>query len=307
MTIKTWLLLLSCVLFFQSQAKADSVITTVFNVFENTEKTKLLVLSAVDGRVYKVALPTKSKEAKVVRERITSFLGQVVKLSFQVNGTEALLTDLRYPAPGEVDARTMDLNHFQYNQLRQFAPTELKNYEAAEKLFREMLNDGDKNRSQCFKRAHMWVFDMWSKGNVSSQKIYMFYTHRYRNLEKFDWWFHVAPLVTAGGVEYVMDGTFMKKPTPVKEWYSWFLHTNKITCPEITSFNQYNDNQWNRLCYIMKTSMYMFSPVDIQARDNQGVEKNHWELEELQDARRAFKNFEKSYEGLDNGKQTITH
>ncbi len=57
----------------------------------------------------------------------------------------------------------------------------------------------------------------------------------------------------------------------------------------------------------MYTPMYYFSPLDIQARDINGVERNNWVLEELQDARRAFKNYETIYEGLDTGKKTITY
>lgn len=131
----------------------------------------------------------------------------------------------------------------------------------------------------------------------------MFYTKRYQILEDFNWWFHVAPMVTAGGVEYVMDGTFMKKPTPVKEWYNWFLHTDKITCPEITTYQEFENNHWNRLCYIMKVPMYYFRPLDMENRDKIGEQRNHWILEELQDARKAFKNWDKSYEGLDTGKK----
>jgi hypothetical protein len=296
MAIKTWFLFIVSILAFQSLAKADTVYTTIFNVFESKRTERLLILSAVDGRVYK----TSKSEAQLARMK--SLIGRVVRLDYSIRGEEAIINNVQLAANGEIDERALDLNHFRYNQLRQFAPTDLQSYEEAETVFKGMLNDGDRSRSQCFKRAHMWAFDMWSKSNIYSEKIFVFYTKRYQILEEFEWWFHVAPMVTAGGTEYVLDGTFMTKPTPVKEWYNWFLKTDKITCPEITRMNEFEDNQWNRLCYIMKVPMYYFSPLNMEERDKKGEVRNNWVLEELQDARKAFKNWEAAYEGLDTGK-----
>jgi hypothetical protein len=167
-----------------------------------------------------------------------------------------------------------------------------------------MLNDGDKGRSQCFKRAHMWAFDMWSKLNINSEKIFIFYTKRYAALEDFEWWFHVAPVVNVAGEDYVMDGTFMEKPITIKEWLTYFIRTDKITCPLIDKYQDFEDHQWQRLCYHIKVPMYYFRPLDIENRDKSGTQRNHWVLEELQDARKAFRNWEENYEGLDTGKST---
>lgn len=297
MTVKLWLTLLFSLFFFQSMAKAETVYTTVFNVFESIKSEKLLVLSGIDGRVYK----THNGEENL--ERLASMVGQVVKLDYRMNGEEAIITNIRIAFANEVDRKTLDLNHFQYDQLRTFAPTDLKNYDEALKVFNNMLNDGDKGWSQCFQRAHMWSFDMWSKLNIFSQKIFVFYTKRYQILEEWNWWFHVAPMVTAGGVDYVMDGTFMKKPTEVKEWLNYFLRTDKITCPEITTYQEFENGHWKRLCYVMKVPMYYLRPLDMENRDKNGELRNHWILEELQFARKAFKNWKETYEGLDTGKR----
>jgi hypothetical protein len=154
----------------------------------------------------------------------------------------------------------------------------------------------------------MWSFDMWSKLGIFSQKVFIFYTQRYQQLDKdAKWWFHVAPMVVANGVEYVMDGTFMKKPITVKAWKDYFIKTSEITCPVIEDFSTFKNKQWSRLCYLMKVPMYYFSPLDIENRDTRGQKKNHWVLDELQDARRAFKNYDRTYEGLDTGKPTKTY
>lgn len=301
MAMKLWLILFSAFIFVQSWARADVIVTTVFNVVESHKTDTLLVLSGVDGRVYKTR---KTPEAL---KFIKSLKGKVVSLAYTDREEDSVINNIRAVAPGEVDTRTMDLNHFQYNQLRQFAPTDLQSVEEANNLFSNMLNDGDKSRSECFKRAHMWSFDMWSKLNINSNKMFMFYTSRYVQLEDFKWWFHVAPSVVVNGVDMVMDGTFMEKPVSVREWQNFFMKSEKIKCPMIEKYNQYEDHQWEKLCYLMKVPMYYLSPLDIENRDKGLAPKTHWILEELQDARRAFKNYQDSYEGLDTGKPTTTY
>lgn len=301
MTNKSRMILVLSILFLQNVAKAETIFTTVFNVFESKKTERLLILSAADGRIYKT---NKSDENK---KFMNSLVGKVVRLDFALSGEEAIITGIRPAYRNEIDESTYDINHFQYNQLRKFAPTDLTSYEEAESLFKNMLNDGDRSRSQCFKRAHMWSYDMWTKGGVKSQKIFMFYSKRYQIYEEFNWWFHVAPLVVVNGEDFVMDGTFMTKPTTVDEWKNWFLKTDKITCPEINRYQQFEQNHWTRLCFLMKVPMYYFRPLDIENRDKKKTQRNHWVLEELQDARRAFKNFDVVYEGLDNGKPTKTH
>lgn len=308
MIMKLWCLIIASFAFFQATAKAESIYTTVFNVFESIKTERLLVLSSSDGRIYKTA---KSDENL---ELMKSYVGKIVKLDFVDRGEESIITNIQLAKSNEIDQATMDLNHFRYNELRQFAPTDLQSVENATNVFNNMLNDGDKSRSQCFKRAHMWAFDMWSKLGVSSEKIFIFYTERYQIIEEEKWWFHVAPMVTVQGVQYVMDGTFMKKPITVQEWKDYFIKSDKITCPVVSKYqdmgirkdkdnNDISSKQWSKLCYLMKVPMYHFSPLDIQNRDENKVKRNSWVLEELQDARRAFKNWDSAYEGYDTGRK----
>lgn len=298
MSIKKWFALSAIVLGLQNVALADSIVTTVFNIVESDRTDRVLVLSGRDGRVYKLVNNSKN------RKFIKAYLGQVVRLNF--NKADSMITSVERVSPSS-GAEEVELNYFRYHQLRQFAPTDLQDEETVTKVFNGMLNDGDKARSQCFKRAHMWAYDMWANLGVSSQKLFIFYTQRYIQLEESDWWFHVAPMVVAGGEEYVLDGTFMEKPIKVDEWFHHFIKSDKITCPVIEKYSDYEKHQWSRLCYLMKVPMYYFSPLDLENWDKKGEEKNHWVLMELQDARRAFKDFDKSYEALDTGKSTVTH
>lgn len=297
MSIRVWLTFIAFFLFVQSIARAEELYTTVFNVIESQRTDRLLVLSAADGRIYK----TKKSDENL--KFYKSFIGQVVSLNVK---NDQILSIRRVNA-AEVDPSVMDLNHFQYNELRKFAPSDLQSMEQATEIFNSLLNDGDRRRSQCFKRAHIWAYDMWSKLGLFSQKIFIFYTQRYIQLEDFEWWFHVAPMIVVKGEDYVLDGTFMSKPVTLKQWKDYFIKSEDITCPMIDRYQDYSENQWKRLCFLMKTPMYYFSPLNIENRDEDGVKRNHWVLEELQDARRAFRNFEESYEGLDTGKPTITH
>lgn len=287
-------------LFQSSFARAEVILTTVFNVFESIKTERLLVLSGMDGRIYK--LPNTQSNIKLMK----SLQGHVVKLTYFNNGNEAIISNIVRALPSEFNEREMDLNHFRYNELRQFSPTDLQSEKVASEVFSDMLNDGDRRRSQCFKRAHMWAYDMWSKLGINSQKIFIFYTRRYIQHEEFEWWFHVAPMVVANGKELVLDGTFMEKPISVQEWKDYFIKSTKITCPVINHYSDYENNQWQRLCYLMKVPMYYFTPLNIEDRDKKGAMRNHWVLEELQDARRAFKKYDETYEGLDTGKRTIT-
>lgn len=298
MAIKSWLILLGSFLVLQSQAKAEALVTTVFNVYESAATETILVLSGIDGRIYRS--PKNEKNLKALK----ALKDQVVEIDFTVLNGKNMINSIN---PTTADTRTMDLNFFQYNQLREFAPTDLQTFDKANHVFKNMINDGDKKRSQCFKRAHMWSYDMWSNLGINSQKIFIFFTRRFIELDKTDWWFHVAPMVTAGGEDYVMDGTFMQKPTPIKQWNSYFMMSEKISCPQIEKYQEYSEHQWSRLCYYMKVPMHYFTPADIEKRDLKGVERNHWVLEELQDARRAFKNYDQVYQGLDTGKRTITY
>jgi hypothetical protein len=301
MSINKWLVLLVSFIFFTGFARSETLVTTVFNVIESKKSEALLVLSGADGRVYRMA----KSEANL--KYLNSLRGKIVEINYLTTGHNANITKILPLDPSKVRTDELDLNHFQYHQLRKFAPTDLQNFEQSSILFNTMINDGDRRRTQCFKRAHIWSYDMWSNLGIYTQKIFIFYTQRYIQLEEFEWWFHVAPLVVANGEELVLDGTFMTKPVTLKEWKDYFIKTDKINCPLISHYSQYKDNQWSKLCYLMKTPMYIFSPLDIENRDYRNEKKNFWILEELQDARRAFRNWEAMYEGLDTGKPTRTY
>lgn len=281
------------------QALAGETLTTVVSVVDSLKSGKLLMLSAVDGRVYKTD-PTPG-----MKDYLMGLKDRPVRIVWTERGEERLVTQIDALDPELVKAEGLDLNPFAPSADRDVPPTDVGSFQNAQKIFNS-LNDGDKSRSQCFKRAHIWSWDMWSNFGVQSQKMYIFYTRRYIQLEEFDWWFHVAPVVIADGVEYVFDRTYTKKPVTVKEWKEIFMK-GSVTCSYIDKMATYDNNQWSRLCYLMKTPMWYFRPLDMRNRDEKGIEKNNWVLMELQDSRRAFKDGADVYEALDTGRRTVTH
>jgi len=287
--------------FFVTNLHAEELLTTVVNVIESKKTESILILSGSDGKVY--AYPKSDDSLKYFK----SFIGENVKINFSKINYQNVITKIQRLNKWDITGKELDLNHFQYNEHRNFTPFSYLSESSVKIIFDNLLNDGDKRRSQCFKRAHMWAYDLWSKLEISSQKIFIFYTQRYIQLEDSEWWFHVAPMVISDNKEYVLDGTFMKEPVSVKEWQHFFIKSENINCPVIENYNDYEQGQFKRLCYLMKVPMYYFSPLDIENRDKHGIIKNYWDLEELQDARRAFKNYDVTYEALDTGKPTITH
>lgn len=277
---------------------AGQIVTNVASVVDSSKTDRLLVLSSVDGRVYK------AEREKEYKNYLESLVNQNVSITFTENGTERIINSIT-----PVGNVSQDINFFEHNPHRDFEATDVGSVEKATELFKS-LDNTNKDHSQCFKRAHMWAYDMWSRLGINSSKQFIFYTTRFMELENFDWWFHVAPSVLVNGEDYVIDGgfTFINEPLKTKDWQAKVSPGLKnITCPVIKHYDEYDNNRWGRLCYLRKMPMYYFRPADMRDHDRSGKIKTGWELEELQDARRAFKNGEDTYEALDTGRKTITH
>lgn len=280
------------------QAFAGQVTTNVVAVVDSGRTERVLVLSSVDGRVYK------AERTKELRSYLESLKGQNVSITYSESGTERIIQTVT-----PVGAVSQDLDMFAHNPDRDFVPTDVGSVERATALFNS-LDNTNKDRSQCFKRAHMWSFDLWQRLGINTTKQFIFYTTRFQQMEDFDWWFHVAPAVKVNGETYVIDRgfDFINGPLKVNDWKAKVSPSlRNTTCPVITHYDQYENGRWSRLCYFREMPMHYFRPADIRDLDRRGTIKTGWELEELQDARRAFENGDKTYEALDTGRSTITH
>lgn len=159
-----------------------------------------------------------------------------------------------------------------------FEPTVLNSLIEAQRVF-SSLRRGATPWSQCYNRAHVWAYESKKKFNLNSMKVFMFYTRKYIREYDFEWWFHVSPFtyVIEEGIkkERVLDLSFTRGPLLMKNWTDLFMK-NKVECPVITSYSEYENNQEAQYCYLYKASMYYLQPLDLDNNERTGATKNHW-------------------------------
>lgn len=170
-----------------------------------------------------------------------------------------------------VNPKLLDDNDDEYN------PSILKSLDQA----RDFFNDAkiNKKESQCYNRAHVWAYDWRIKYNLYSTKVWIYFTRKYIREFDFEWWFHVAPMVhviTDNEVkERVMDIKYAKGPLSIKQWSNIFIR-NFTDCPVVTNYTDQANYPESSYCYLMKSSMYYYQPVDLEMLELKGNQKNRW-------------------------------
>ncbi len=166
-----------------------------------------------------------------------------------------------------------------------YHPSVLPALEAARTQFAEARRDFTAD-SQCYDRAHTWAYD-WRRRQLYTSKTWLFFTRRYIRKHKFDWWFHVAPsvhVVIDGKVrERVMDIKYTQGPLPLKEWTDVFIRDN-AHCPVVETYREHADFPESGSCFVMKSSMYYYRPLDLELLDLTGIPRDRWEPSEVQHA-----------------------
>lgn len=170
-----------------------------------------------------------------------------------------------------------------------YEPTVLPNLEEAKTIFKS-LRRGASPRSQCYNRAHVWAYESKNKYKLDSMKVFIFYTRKYIREYNFGWWFHVAPFTYVqtdiSNEERVLDPMFAKGPLSSKEWTDLFMK-NKVTCPVINKYSEYENNEEASYCYLLKESMFYLQPLDLDKLERSGVIKSQWLNYEV---KRAYRN-----------------
>lgn len=164
-------------------------------------------------------------------------------------------------------------------------PSVLNSINLARKFFREVRYK-DKE-SQCFNRAHVWSYE-WKKNNyLNSGKMFIFFSARYIREHDFHWWFHVAPYVhVAIGPEIkerVMDRKYLREPTSVRGWIDRFM-AKGTKCRTVDAYSNYANYPESGECYLMRSSMFTYWPLDLEIEELYGTKKNSWVQEDLQNA-----------------------
>src|SRR5690606_27145259 len=98
-----------------------------------------------------------------------------------------------------------------------------------------------KSCSQCFQRAQLWSYELWTGRGIKTAKVFLFFTHRYIRNYDYGWWFHVSPFILVNNKELVLDRTFTGGPLSMKQWTDVFMRNN-ARCPTVARYSDYWDN-----------------------------------------------------------------
>lgn len=166
-----------------------------------------------------------------------------------------------------------------------YEPTVVENMEVARTYFNE-ARFKDKE-SQCFNRAHTWVYEWFIKNTLYSNKTWLFFTRKYIRKYKFEWWFHVSPSIKVleQGMprEKIMDIKYTRGPTTLKSWTNIFMK-NDADCPMVSTYSDYANYPETGWCYTMRTSMFYYQPFDIESKETWGTIKSNWIDEDVKQA-----------------------
>jgi hypothetical protein len=167
-----------------------------------------------------------------------------------------------------------------------FTPSILNNLDQARTFFNEARSNA-RQASECYNRAHVWTYEWRINHQLYSSKVWLFFTRRFIRKYKFDWWFHVAPMVHVivnGEVkERILDIKYAKGPTKLKTWTDIFLR-DRADCPVVKKYSDQANYPESGSCFVMKSSMYYYQPVDLEQLELIGVERYLWSKEEVRNA-----------------------
>jgi hypothetical protein len=166
---------------------------------------------------------------------------------------------------------------FQKNRSETYIPSVIAKMDTARKyLYESMPSPKD---SQCFNRAHVWSHEWRIKHNLYSNKAWLFFTRKYIRKFAFEWWFHVAPyvhVVEDGKVrERIMDVKYARGPIKFKQWTDIFIRDN-AQCPVVDKYSDHANFPYWGSCFVMKSSMYYYQPVDLEWLEAFGMARSTW-------------------------------
>ncbi len=229
-----------------------------------------------DGRVGRISpfnleLIERLKSAQETNQLMKLTLSDKTEiLSAEEDSSKAAL------APGEEISTSL----LEYNS------SVIKSIDEARSIFRDhrVAKEGE---TQCFNRAQVWAYDWRVQRNIYSNKIWIFFTAKYIRKYTFEWWFHVAPMihVNVDGVikERVMDMKYARGPLATKQWTDIFMKDN-AACPTVITYSDHADYPETGSCFIQKTSMYFYQPIDLEFQEKFGTVKTGWVAQEVRQA-----------------------
>jgi hypothetical protein len=200
--------------------------------------------------------------------------------NFTINDDKEIVAVRQIEKPLEIYKASLDLE-----DTTPYQPSVLKDLDQARSFFYEARTKH--KESQCFNRAHVWTYEWRTKHNLYSSKAWLFFTRRFIRKYKFDWWFHVAPMVHVvvdGAVrERVMDIKYAKGPIKLKQWTDIFMRDN-ANCPVVGKYSDHANHPESGSCFLMKSSMYYYQPIDLELGEIKSTQKTKWLEPEVKNA-----------------------
>jgi hypothetical protein len=270
-------LLVLVVILFSFSLFADSEVSTQVNDIDMglVNEDPLIFLSS--GQVVTYPAGDKAFYAKL-REGIKN----KVWFHLTINDSREItaLKEIAAPLP-----RFDEIISYTSEELTPYTPSILKDLDQARSFFYDAR--ATHKESQCFNRAHVWTYEWRTKRNLYASKVWLFFTRKFIRKYKFEWWFHVAPMVNVvvdGSVkERVMDIKYAKGPLKLKQWTDIFMRDN-ADCPVVQKYSDHANYPESGSCFVMKSSMYYYQPIDLEELDVTGKTKSRWLEPEVKNA-----------------------
>ncbi len=152
-----------------------------------------------------------------------------------------------------------------------YTPTVLGSVGEATTIFKRM-NPRYQKESQCYNRAHVWSYEEYRRSGFNSMKLFIFFTRKYIRNYNFYWWFHAIPATYVGSTLMTLDYRYTRGPLNVGTWSNIFVRSHR-TCPFISKYSTYKNNQETQDCYIHPASMYFWQPYDLDRFERTGYSK----------------------------------
>ena len=106
-----------------------------------------------------------------------------------------------------------------------------------EQIFKSMERNFVKlGSSICSNRAHVWAWDFEREFQITSAKIFLFYSEKTGESGRKEWWYHVAPMINEAGELWVVDAGFpstVRSPLTKEQWFQRFV--SSTNCKELTN------------------------------------------------------------------------
>ena len=164
-------------------------------------------------------------------------------------------------------------------------PTVLNSLKNAQKYFSGARYKH--KESQCFNRAHIWSYEWKTQNRINTSKMFIFFSVKYIREHDFQWWFHVAPylhvVIGTDIKERIMDRKYLSGPGSTREWIDRLIVPG-TQCRTIGKFSEYSNYPESGDCYLLRASMYIYWPLDLEMEELNGAKKNAWVPEEIEQA-----------------------